>query len=158
MSHRLKLALAVAAALVSSPGPAQDHGAAAAGPAATVQPDDDDYAQDAASVTDVHLLRRQGQASVRIFGTAGGDPAMNGLNCYLSFYVSPQDGWRVFRIGDFLTYHILSESRGRVLLEVRESDMNDRGEIGEHVRRLLVSWTPGPGDEAPASIGVATVR
>ncbi|HYJ52131.1 MAG TPA: hypothetical protein VEW04_03080 [Allosphingosinicella sp.] len=108
--------------------------------------------QDAASVVRIDELRRQGALGGKLFGTAGGDPAMNGLYTYLAFFVSPAEGWRVFEIGDFLTYRIVSETPGRVLLEVRENVMNGAGEIGERSRRIALSWTAGANRTPPESV------
>lgn len=124
-----------------------------------VRPEPGENLQWAASVVQISELRRQGGQTVKLFGTAGGDPAMNGLYTYLAFFESPGDGWRVFRLGDFLTYRIVSQAPGRLALEVRESVMNDRtGDIGTRVRRLQVSWPPGPGGAPPGSVRVTSGR
>jgi hypothetical protein len=165
MTNRLTTAFAFAVIAIG-PGPAlaQQHGAPRAGHGGTprpaiVRPDSDDHLQWAASVVRIDDLRRQGGLTVKLFGTAGGDPAMNGLYTYLAFFESAADGWRVFRLGDFLSYRILSEAPGRVGLEVRESIMNERtGAIGTRARRLVVSWTAGRGGDVPSSVSVATAR
>ncbi|MEA3046327.1 MAG: hypothetical protein QOJ53_659 [Sphingomonadales bacterium] len=127
--------------------------------AQSIRPDPDENLQWAAAVVRIDALRNQGDATVKLFGTAGGDPAMNGLYTYLAFFESPGDGWRVFRLGDFLTYRILSEARGRVVLEIRDSVMNERtGDIGTRLRRLLVSWTAGAGGAPPATVRVTSAR
>jgi hypothetical protein len=124
-----------------------------------VRPDRDENLQWAASVIQIDELRNQGDLTAKLFGTGGGDPAMNGLYTYLAFFESAADGWRVFRLGDFLSYRIVSDARGRVVVEVRESVMNERtSEIGARVRRLLVSWRAGVGDEPPSSVSVTAVR
>jgi hypothetical protein len=165
MSYCLKAAFAFVV-IVSGAGPAkaQHHSAPEVRPAGTsrpeiVRPDTEENLQWAASVIQINELRHQGTLSVKLFGSAGGDPAMNGLNSYIAFFESPADGWRVFQLGDFLTYRILSESPGRIALAIRESVMNERtGDIGARVRRLLVSWTSGRAGEIPATISVTTVR
>lgn len=151
MPGRTRVALALGLLLAAAPVLAQP----LAGQAAqTIRPDADDALQDAASVVTVSALDQQGQGGIKLFGAAGGDPAMNGLHTYLAFYMpAPENGWRVFEIGDFLTYEIVSESPGRVLLEISESFMNDAtGEIGSRVRRLALSWTPGPDGTAPETV------
>lgn len=72
----------------------------------------------AASVTDVHFVK---DADVKLFSTAGGDPAINGLYTYLATYTAP-DGWtRVFMIGDFNSWEVVEESPTRVVLKVSRS-------------------------------------
>lgn len=127
-----------------------------AGAPATVTPDEDEGLQVAAGVAEVHVLNHQGDANVTVFGLTGGDPAMNGEYILLSFNGAPADGSRIFRIGDVLEFHILSEAPGRLLLQVRENVMNDGGEIGEASRRVLVTWTPGRDGAPPATVRVAT--
>jgi hypothetical protein len=126
----------------------------------TIRPDADDTLQDAASVVVVNALEHQGEGGIKLFGAAGGDPAMNGLHTYLAFFMPPpENGWRVFEIGDFLTYEIVSEGPGRVLLEVNESVMNDAtGEIGSRVRRIALSWAPGPDGAPPETVTAAPAR
>jgi hypothetical protein len=131
----------------------------AAGPAATVQPSADQEIQYAASVVRLDLLTKQAGPTVKLFGTAGGDPAMNGLYTDIAFFNSSAEGWAVFRIGDFLDYTVLSEMPGRVDLKVTESVMDEaRGEIGSRERRLIVTWTPGADETPPASITVTPAR
>jgi hypothetical protein len=127
--------------------------------AETIRPDPDENMQWAAAVVQLNPLRGQGDLDAKLFGAAGGDPAMNGLHTYLAFFESPGDGWRVFRLGDFLTYRVLAEARGRLTLEIRESTMNaGTGAIGSRVRRLRVSWTAGAGGAPPATVNVTAAR
>ena len=121
---------------------------------------DDESIQWAASVTEVHFLQNQGESSgVKLFGLAGGDPAMNGLYTQIAFFQSTGDGWRVFRVGDFLSYRVLSDSPGRVDLEIQESTMNEAtSEIGSQTRHLIVTWTRGPDGAAPDAIEVAAAN
>jgi len=155
MARYRDLALALAA-MAAAPLAAQ--APADPGPA-TVQPENDDnlQLQDFASVVVINELRRQGELGGKLFGAAGGDPAMNGLSTYLAFFVSAGDGWRIFRIGDFLSYHIVSEAPGRVLLRVRESTMNAEGVIGSRTRGIALRWTAGAEGAAPASVSLTPV-
>jgi hypothetical protein len=121
-----------------------------------VRPDSEESLQWAASVVRLDPLRRQG-LTAKLFGTAGGDPAMNGLYTHLAFFESVDGGWRIFRLGDFLSYRILEETPGRLVLEVRESVLDEAsGDIGARTRRLLVSWRGGRAP--PASVSVAATR
>lgn len=143
-------------AALTAPAPAP---LTAAGPASTVQPDAEVNLQWAASVVELTPLTRQGDVAVKLFGTAGGDPAMNGLYTHVAFFQGAAEGWRVFRIGDFLDYRVLSESAGRVDLEVEESVMDPRsGQIGSQKRRLIVAWTAGADGAPPASVTVTPAR
>lgn len=128
----------------------------ASGEPQTLRPEaDSELIQWAASVTEVDFLQNQQDgAGVKLFGTAGGDPAMNGLYTHIAFFQSPGDGWRVFRIGDFLEYRVLSDSPGRVELEINESTMGEDGMIGSQTRHVIVTWTHGADGAAPASISV----
>lgn len=131
----------------------------AAGPAVTVQPDAEPDIQWAASVVRLDMLKAQGGASVKLFGTAGGDPAMNGLYTHIAFFRSSAEGWAVFRIADVLDYEVLSEGPGRVDLKIEESVLDEAtGQIGSRERRVIVAWTPGAGEEPPASVTVTPAR
>lgn len=131
----------------------------AAGPAAALQPDADANLQWAASVVSLDRLTRQGDATVKLFGTAGGDPAMNGLYTYAAFFRSPAEGWAVFRIGDFLDYRVLSEAPGRVDLEIEESVMDAQTtRISSRKRRIIIAWTPGADGGPPAGVTVAPAQ
>ena len=129
-----------------------------AGPPRALTPDPGDSIQWAASVVAFDELPGQPGATVKLFGLAGGDPAMNGLQTFIAFYVSPADGWRVFQIGDFLGYRVIGEAPGRVDLEIDESTYDDAtGDIGSRTRRLILTWTASS-DEPPAAVELAEAR
>ena len=131
----------------------------AAGPAAILQPDTDPNQQWAASVVRLDALENQGDRTVKVFGTAGGDPAMNGLYTHLAFFESPAEGWRVFRIGDFLDYRLLSEAPGRIDLEIDESVLDAAtGQIGSRKRRVIVGWALPTDGSVPATVTVTPAR
>lgn len=131
----------------------------ASGPAATLQPETASDLQQAASVVSLDPLTRQGDLTVKLFGTAGGDPAMNGLYTHVAFFEGPAEGWRVFRLGDFLEYRVLSEAPGRVDLELRESTPPDAGgAIGERTRRVIVGWAVATDGSAPPTVTVTPAQ
>ena len=153
MGHHLKSALAFGLLLVAAPAAAQPVGDAAPHRA---EPETDEGLQYAASVARVVMLNRQGDANASLFSTVGGDPAMNGEYIYLSFESDPHEAAQIFRVGDVLEWRLVAETRGRLLLAVRENIMNANGEIGERRRRVAVTWTPGANGAAPASVTVRT--
>jgi len=113
---------------------------------------EDDRLQWAASVVRIDWVADDG---AKMFGTAAGDPAMNGLYSYIAFFGSTADGWVVFKLGDFLDYTVLSSAPGRVDLDLHESTLNEAtGEIGSRHRKVIVSWTVPEEDEAPTAITV----
>jgi len=115
--------------------------------------------QQAASVAQVVVLRGQGGATVKLFGLAGGDPAMNGLHTYLAVFIDPAQGWRAFQIGDFRPFKVVASAPGRVDLEVRESTHDpDTGVIGQATRRMIVGFARDPQGEPPATITVTPAR
>ena len=124
------------------------------GEAQTLSADEDEYLQWSASVVRVDYLDNQGEgATVKLFGTAGGDPAMNGLYTHIAFFQDPAEGWRVFRIADVLDYRILSERAGRVDLELEESIMDEASaRIGSRTRRVIVGWPIAADGSAPAEV------
>ena len=132
---------------------------AASGPATTLQPETDANLQQAAAVVRLDQLEGQGPVAVKLFGTAGGDPAMNGLYTYIAFFQGPAEGWRTFRIGDVLDYRILAERAGRVDLELRESVMDEAsGTIGDQTRRVIVGWPIAADGSAPAEVTVTPAQ
>lgn len=132
---------------------------AASGPAATLTPETDAALQDAAAVVRLDQLAGQGPLAAKLFGTAGGDPAMNGLYTYVAFFQDPAEGWRVFRIGDVLDYRILSQRPGRVDLELEESTMDEAtGRIGSRTRRVIVGWPIAADGSAPAEVTVTPAQ
>lgn len=110
----------------------------------------------AASVVQLDNLTNEENGGVRLFGLAGGDPAMNGLHTHLSFYENPAEGNVVFSLGDFLSYRVLSEAPGRVDLEIRENTLNN-GDIGTQTRYVIITWTE-TADGAPTAITVTPAQ
>ena len=129
--------------------------ATAAGPAQTVQTQADDYLQSAASVVEVAPLTDPG-ADAKLFGLAGGDPALNGDHAYLAFFIDPSEGWRVFPLGDFERWSLGEQGPGRFVLETTQGRMGDNGEMvtGE-VKRFIVTYDARvAGSPPPSSITV----
>jgi len=126
----------------------------AAGEAQAIQAEaDGEPMQWAASVVMVNFLQNQGDsAGVKLFGTAGGDPAMNGLYTHIAFYQGAAEGWRVFRLGDFVEYRVISDAPGRVNLELFDHTMGADDMIRERVRYAIVTWTPGADGAAPETV------
>lgn len=132
---------------------------AASGPAATLQPETGADLQQAAAVVRLDQLPGQGPVAAKLFGTAGGDPAMNGLYTHVAFFQGPDGGWRVFRLGDVLDYRILSARAGRVDLEFEESTMDEAsGRIGSRTRRVIVGWPIAADGSAPAEVTVTPAQ
>jgi hypothetical protein len=113
----------------------------------------------AASVVQLDILTNEANGGVKLFGVAGGDPAMNGLYTYIAFFENPGSGWRVFQLGDFLNYRVVSEAPGRVDLEISESTMDEAtGNIGSRTRYVIVSWARGADDAPPMTISVTPAQ
>lgn len=127
----------------------------ASGPAQPLTLDLQDELQWAASVV---KLQSVANGSTKLFGVAGGDPAMNGLQTYIAFFEGPADGWRAYPVGDILDFTVLNEAPGRVDLEISESVMNPTTqEIGSRTRRVIVAWA-GPADAAPTVVTVTPAQ
>lgn len=141
----------------SAAAPAQAAPLTASGaPVALTAAEAEDGLQWAAGVVRVDEIEDE---SAKLFGVAGGDPAMNGLQTHIAFFQNPDQGWVVYRIGDFLDYTVLSQSNGRVDLDIRESDDNAAsGHIGDRHRKVIVQWTQGPNDEAPTAVTVTPAQ
>lgn len=74
-----------------------------------------------ASVTDVRWIESS-ETGAKIYSTAGGDPAINGLYTFLAVAGdSPDQGWRVFQIGDFNSWKIGEQTKDHIILEVSRS-------------------------------------
>lgn len=107
------------------------------GPAHTVlaAPDSEDLSG-AASVTDIHFVK---DADVKLFSTAGGDPAINGLYTYLAIFTPPEGWTRIFMIGDFNSWDVVEESPTRVVLKVSRSWVEqETGDIKTTEEKLIL--------------------
>ena len=105
------------------------------GPAVTVAAAPESMPE--AFVTDVRLLK---DGSAKLFSTAGGDPAINGLYTYIAIW-SDEDQWsKVFQIGNFNSWNIAEEAPGRVVLKVSRSWVEDgSGDIKTAEEHLIVT-------------------
>ncbi|WP_029416382.1 hypothetical protein [Brevundimonas bacteroides] len=121
----------------------------------TAESAEDEGIQYAASVVQLDAIP---DTDAKLFGTAGGDPAINGLYTYLAVYQSTADGWAVYRLGDFNSYTVLSTGQNRVDLEVSQSTWNDAaGTADTQVSKIIVQWTPTEGGP-PSSVTVTPGR
>ena len=131
----------------------------AADPAALAPVEDDgDFLQGAAAVD---RLASWPEQNAKLFGVFGGDPAMNGLHTYICFLVDPDEGWRLFEVGDFLDFEVLSASRGRIELEITESRYDQAtGLIGHGTRRLILTFDAPtePDWKAPTVVTMTVVQ
>jgi len=155
MAFHRNAMLALAVTFATMPAAAQP--VADRAPATLRAETEDENLQWAASVSVVNDLRTEPDAA-KLFGVTGGDPAMNGLYTYLAFYLSPGDGWRVFKIGDFLEYRIVSQRPGRVVLAIQESVMDRNSNISSRRRTLTMSWTRARDGSPPTTVRVVGSR
>lgn len=126
---------------------------------AALAADTDANLQWSAGVVKLDELKDQGDQTVKLFGTAGGDPAMNGLYTYVAFFMSPAEGWAVFKVGDFLDYRVLDEAPGHVDLEIEESVMDEAsGQISSRKRKVIVGWVAGANGAAPTNVTVTPAQ
>jgi hypothetical protein len=146
---------APASSAAAAPGQAAPLTPAGAPTPLTAESAEDEGIQYAASVVQLDVIP---DTDAKLFGTAGGDPAINGLYTYLAVYQSTADGWAVYRLGDFNSYTVLSTGENRVDLEVSESTWNDEAGTAEtEVRKIIVQWTPSE-DGPPSSVTVTPAR
>ena len=130
-------------------GPAATDPATPAGPAVPVQATDDEGTVQAAYVTQVVWVPEIG---AKIFSTAGGDPAINGLYTHIAFPPeAPDESFRVFRIGDFESWEVTEKAPGRIVLSVRQSRIDEAtGNPVTENKRWIVTWQ----GELPTSVSV----
>ena len=120
------------------------------GPARTIEAEPEP--SDAASVTDVHHVA---DADIKIFSTAGGDPAINGLYTYLAVYTPPEGWTRVYMVGDFNSWEVVEESSSRVVLKVSRSWIDEAsGDVKTAYERLILD-VPGT-EDAPLTVTPAS--
>lgn len=87
----------------------------------------DDALGAAASVARVVVLER---GDAKLYSTVGGDPAINGEYVFLAVIGAPQEGWKVFKVGDFNSWDLVSQTPERVVLKVSHSAVEETtGEI-----------------------------
>jgi len=129
-------AAAPAAPAVESPAAPVPLALKPSGPPRTVQAEA--APMEAAYVTDVRMV--EGADGAKIFSTAGGDPAINGLYTYLALFTAPEGWTRIFQIGDFNSWDVVEESAERVTLKVSRSWSEEgSGEVKTAEEYLIVT-------------------
>lgn len=105
------------------------------GPAKAIEAEADQFPE--AYVTDVHHIK---DANFKIFSTAGGDPALNGLYTYLARYNDDERGWtQVFMLGDFNSWEVIEESPTRAVLKISRSWIEEgSGDIKTADEKLII--------------------
>lgn len=143
----------------AGPGGAGDPGVRSLEPVGaptTLGTDGDDNLQWAASVVQLVPIEDQ---SAKVFATAGGDPAVNGLYTYVAFFAGPADGWQVYRLGDFRTFDVRAITPGRIDLNITEDAVDpSSGDIVQTTRRAIVRWTPGRNGAPPTRVTLTAAR
>lgn len=145
------------APVVTTPAPAEAAVAAPvaldlkpSGPAVTVAAAAESMPE--AFVTDIHMLK---DGSAKLFSTAGGDPAINGLYTYIAIWNDPDQWSKVFQIGDFNSWDVVEEGPGRVVLKVSRSWIEEgTGDIktaDEHLILTLPKEDGGKLEVTPAA-------
>ena len=81
---------------------------------------------------------------------------MNGLYTYIAFFEGPAEGWKVFKVGDFLDFRVVNEGPGRLDLEIEESVLDSAtSEISSRKRYIRVGFAMGPDGQAPETVTVS---
>jgi hypothetical protein len=126
----------------AAPAAAPTAPAKPAGPAESLPLLDEEGTEWAASVTEVVWLPN---IDCKLFSTAGGDPAINGLYTHIAFPPENNgEGWKVFRIGDFESWKVTEQGPGKVVLAVRVSRIDpSSGNPVTEDKKLIVNFTSG---------------
>jgi len=135
--------MAAPAAAPGTPAAPAANAAKPSGPAAPVAAEaEEDNIQWAASVTEVVWLP---DLNAKLFSTAGGDPAINGLYTYIAIPPeNPGDGWKVFKLGDWETWKVSEQAPGRIVLDYRVSRIDaNSGDPVTEAKRMIVTFTTG---------------
>lgn len=121
------------------------------GPARAVEAEDDHFPE--AYVTDIHNIK---DADFKIFSTAGGDPAINGLYTYLARYNDEERGWtQVYMLGDFNSWEVIEESPTRTVLKISRSWVEEgSGDIKTADEKLIIDLPATA--ETPVTVTPAT--
>ncbi|WP_332679206.1 hypothetical protein [Brevundimonas sp.] len=125
------------------------------GPARVIAPSNNAGLQGAASVTAVQPLHDHGY-SAKLLNLTGGDPAANGNQLYLAFYVSPAEGWTMFMLGDFASWELVEEGARGLIFDTTSDVVGPEGNIvrGPN-QRYIVTYAPGgPEATAPDSVSI----
>jgi hypothetical protein len=116
------------------------------GGSTTIERASDDRQQVEAAVVRLQELPRA-KETTKLYGTAGGDPAINGLYTYIAVWEGTNDGWRVFLIGDFNDWKVISHNAETLVLQVSKSDLNEAGDVVTQNQRLRIGM-PSPDSDA----------
>lgn len=123
-----------------------------AGPAVVLKP----RGEETGHHRDTNVARVIGlkAGDAKLFSVVGGDPAINGEYVYLAIAPdTPMDDFKVYMLGDFNSWELVSESEGRVVIKVSRSTIDDAGEIKTAEERYIVAvpaWSANETTVTPA--------
>lgn len=124
------------AAQAAAPAPAAEPAKPSGPPRMVAAETVTDDLSGAAAVTDIHFVE---DADVKLFSTAGGDPAINGLYTYLALFTAPEGWTRIYMIGDFNSWDVIEESPTRVVLKVSRSWIEEgTGDVKTAEEKLIL--------------------
>lgn len=108
------------------------------GPATTITPRAPTEHADDVSVARVEPI---GEGGAKLFSTVGGDPAINGEYLFLAVLSddAPMEEPKVYKLGDFNSWSLESQSAGQVVIKVSRSWIDEAGEIKTADERYLVA-------------------
>lgn len=116
-----------------------------AGPAVKITPRSETEAGRDVWVAQVTPLA---DAPAKLFSTVGGDPAINGEYVFLAILPdTPMDEPKVYKIGDFNSWSLESQSAGQAVVKVSRSWIDGNGDIKTADERYIVSVPPWSADE-----------
>lgn len=118
----------------------------ASGPAETLANVDDPGRADQVVQVDFAELPDTSDLTVKLYGTAGGDPAINGLYAYVSVF-SPPDSGAVFFLGDVEEARIVSASATQLGVMLRQSTYNEQTTEVTTTERYVLVALPQAGEQ-----------
>jgi ABC-type enterochelin transport system substrate-binding protein len=112
--------------------------AQAAGSPVTITPRSADEHGFDSSVAKVVAI---GETGAKLFSTVGGDPAINGEYVFLAvpFDDGPAEEPKVYKLGDFNSWDLESQSAGQFVIKVSRSWLDDAGEVKTADERYIVA-------------------
>jgi len=129
----------------TAPAPSAGVTTTVSGPARTITPRGSEERADDVSVARVAPV---GESGAKLFSTVGGDPAINGEYLFLAVPSddAPMEDPKVYKLGDFNSWSLESQSAGQLVIRVSRSWIDEAGDIKTAQERYVVAvpaWSAG---------------